>query len=520
MGILGNFNKKDTKSSGIFSEWLETLQQESWQLELLISGFALLGVWQSKKFINALDLFNTLHISSTALDGAMDLLILLLNISWFIFLSNLLIHIILRGFWIGAIGLRYVSGEINYEELGYSDFFTDYLRRKIGSYDSFIERLEKLCSIIFAFTFLLFFLVLSLLSYFGVMIASQALIMKVLGIDNGGRFPILILIFLGLGLIMLIDFLSFGGLKKLKPGIAAKGFSYIYRFMSLISLSFLYRPLLYNFLDDKYTRRLLLLSIPYFVFLVLIFPLTSIQTYPFFPSFENHRYESNYTSKNSVQWFYYDDLRKEFVENSTDAFKRKEVINLVSLSSFEISKDYTTMFLRQTARDIKRLENKTNSSAFFKPGLRHMFMGKQAKDSTYNALNSKIIADYREVLNFKSNNKELHSEERWDEITDSILLNNNEMRNLHQRDKIQNNLTAFKSLFSAKVDGKEILDDCLCKFYVHPNAQEKGILCYINTKELEIGPHEIRVAKRFIARGNVHIDSLVRYIPFIKNSKD
>ena len=31
-----------------FSQWLEKLQQESWQLELIISGIALFGIWEAR----------------------------------------------------------------------------------------------------------------------------------------------------------------------------------------------------------------------------------------------------------------------------------------------------------------------------------------------------------------------------------------------------------------------------------------------------------------------------------------
>ena len=42
-------NNKDHKN--IFKEWLEKLQQESWQLELLISGFAIVGIFAARTTI-------------------------------------------------------------------------------------------------------------------------------------------------------------------------------------------------------------------------------------------------------------------------------------------------------------------------------------------------------------------------------------------------------------------------------------------------------------------------------------
>ena len=63
---------------------------------------------------------------------------------------NLIIHVVLRSLWIGALGLRYISGDIDIEKLNYSKRFTNYLKKKIGSFDDYIEKLEKLCSVIFA----------------------------------------------------------------------------------------------------------------------------------------------------------------------------------------------------------------------------------------------------------------------------------------------------------------------------------------------------------------------------------
>ena len=98
--------------SNFFKEWLEKLQQESWQLELLISGFALYGIFEARSLTYDYEIFLAQN-----LEGGSKLVFtlfgLLLNIGWRIFFINLLLHVVLRGLWIGAIGLRYVSGEIN-----------------------------------------------------------------------------------------------------------------------------------------------------------------------------------------------------------------------------------------------------------------------------------------------------------------------------------------------------------------------------------------------------------------------
>ena len=47
-----------------FSQWLEKLQQESWQLELIISGIALFGIWEARTGIG--QLFNYIQVYSTS----------------------------------------------------------------------------------------------------------------------------------------------------------------------------------------------------------------------------------------------------------------------------------------------------------------------------------------------------------------------------------------------------------------------------------------------------------------------
>jgi len=101
-----------------FKKWLDILQQESWQLELIISGFAIYGLFL------ALD---PIKVAAAEIQQETNILAIFifsaLSASWFTLTMNLLIHVVLRGLWIAAIGLRYVSGDIDYEALNYSPKF-------------------------------------------------------------------------------------------------------------------------------------------------------------------------------------------------------------------------------------------------------------------------------------------------------------------------------------------------------------------------------------------------------------
>lgn len=248
-----------------FKKLLQKLQEESWQLELLISGFAIFGLFSAYE---PLELLFTK--AKTSGNDLFVFMIIIALISCVILAFNLLLHVILRGLWIGALGLRYVSGDIDYDVLNYSPKFTNYLQKKVGSFDRYIARLENICSVIFAISFVLIFYVLA----FIFAVFSLGLILKYLVFNKsiepfGVIVGIPLVIFLSIGMIMVfVDFATQGWLKKKKW--LSKIYFPFYWVFSFITLSFLYRPLVYNFLDNKYGRRLSRLLLPIYILLIIM----------------------------------------------------------------------------------------------------------------------------------------------------------------------------------------------------------------------------------------------------------
>ncbi len=247
-----------------FKELLKKLQEESWQLELLISGFAIFGLFTAYEPISVA--MKEAENSEQAYKAVISFIAL---ISCSILIFNLLLHVLLRGLWIGALGLRYVSGDINYENLKYSKRFTKYLKKKVGSFDRYIATLENYCSVIFAVSFLLIFYVLAItftilaIALIAIYIISNDDIPNWLSKGIG----ISLILFIVFGMFFtLIDFVTLGFLKKKKW--ISKIYFPVYWVFSFLTLSFLYRPLVYNFLDNKFGRRLSLVLIPFY-FLIL-----------------------------------------------------------------------------------------------------------------------------------------------------------------------------------------------------------------------------------------------------------
>jgi len=248
-----------------FKQLLQRLQEESWQLELLISGFAIFGL---------ISAFPTIELAVNDAQNSQQIYKLTIySIAWAscaILIFNLLLHVLLRGLWIGALGLRYVSGDIDYDDLKYSPKFTKYLKKRVGSFDKYIATLEDYCSVIFAISFLLIFYVLAITF---TILAIALIANYLLGNDDlpnwlskGVGITLILFVIFGM-FFTLIDFITLGFLKKKKW--ISKIYFPIYWVFSFITLSFLYRPLVYNFLDNKFGKRLSFALVPFYLIIGL-----------------------------------------------------------------------------------------------------------------------------------------------------------------------------------------------------------------------------------------------------------
>lgn len=256
--------------SPAFKKLLDSLQQQSWELELLISGFAIFGLFTAYEplEIEMINAENQQQVYSFAIH-------FIALIACSILLFNLLLHVVLRGLWIGALGLRYVSGDIEFDKLKYTEKFKNYLSKKIVSFDRYIGSLENYCSVLFAISFLLIFYVLAL----AMVIICFVLIANFI-IDNDDLpkwisqgVGITLMFFIAIGMLLtFFDFITQGLLKRNKW--VAKVYFPIYWVFSFITLSFLYRPLVYNFLDHKFGKRLILLLTPIYTVILILASVT------------------------------------------------------------------------------------------------------------------------------------------------------------------------------------------------------------------------------------------------------
>ena len=248
--------------SRLESDNLERLQRESWQLELLVTGFALAGmIGGAEEFRDWVSKTNGALQGDDVLTGVAEGLLRGASFVYLITLANFFLHVVLRCLWIGAIGSRSVMGQTILSRRKLAPKFERFLRRR-SNFDRYINRLDDAASLIFAFTFLLIITALSILTVSFFLIALAYAI----SIATGSTWAVVTISLLTavvtlFALIYLVDFLTAGWPKRFR------WFSHVYypfyRLFGWVTFARVYRPLYYNLLNRTGGRLLIYLLIPY-----------------------------------------------------------------------------------------------------------------------------------------------------------------------------------------------------------------------------------------------------------------
>lgn len=495
------------KNKSLLTKWLNKLQEESWNLELLISGFSIFGLFQILEAVKRKSYhFRANYEETEIFYSSIQQLLTILYIGILIFIICLLCHVFLRGLWIGAIGLRYVSGEIDYDNLKYNERFKSYLIKKVGSFDDFILRLEKIASSIFAFTYLLFF---SLLSFFMFIIITGLLgryLFEIFGTELSNlSYKMILLTILIFGGIVALDFLTLGLLKRIKYRWFTAIYFPIYIFITYLTLSFIWRPLLYNFVDHKYTKWIAACTVPLLVGLV-VFMESYYNKLSFYPidNYEIALFESIYYKEHSRFSFspeFYDDLREKEKEKN-----KYSVIKLFSIPKYKISESILDVFVKydsKTENLIMALD--TSIEKINKIGIS---LG-QTKSGPYADQYQKRLKNFKDKFNSTTVKNQF--------ILDSVrseFIRNEQERYRSNYEKINR---ALKKIYLFEINGIKVPHDSVSiNYFIHPNFEEKGFICSIPTSfRVQNGTNYLTLKKRFNYESSKKYYYLDFTIPFL-----
>lgn len=440
------------------SEWLENLQRESWQLELIVSGFTIVLLLQLVSVLPyAFPYFNT-HT-----DFSPFIRTIFLSFLGGIFFAscalvvNLILHIFLRGFWIAAIGLRSVQQKTDFKKLNYSPYFTDKLERLVPSLDKMIIRLDNLASVLFAFAFMLVFMFLSFALWMLFVNLLSFLMMSLISNVALGAFKtilwniywVIVFTLFSIGIIYFLDTLTLGFFKKYQK--ISKVYYPIYRFMGWITLAGIYRSIYYSLVSrfPKNTVRLLLFTS---LFLIGLAPFHRITFYKYFPDDVSEAKEMGHNC--------YDNLRGEDI-----------MIQNASITSDVVSSEYLSLFIRY--------------------------------DVEYNEALDSLCTDYTPTKNgiFISGIRKGFGDPVYaEEDADKLLGCLSRLYNVHINDSLYTDLDFY--------------------FYIHPNKDEKGLRTMVYTGNLLRGKNVIRITRQSLNRKKELYEVKLIEIPFWLESRE
>jgi hypothetical protein len=233
-------------------KWLRQLQLHSWEPEILLSGIVLYGLFQTPELLDKLLVFVQVNLYGGNSD--IDNLVAILKVAIYWLTLGLILHLISRGIWVGMVGLSFTFPKgINIERLHLSPKFKNHLE-KIPSIQSIIISLEKLCSSLFSISFMLFMCMIGGYFFFLALLIIPLMTLAYIFFDgnwsgfNDMFLATYVITLVVIALIGLIDFVTLGFIKRFKW--LSRIYWPIYRFISILTLSRLYRPIYYSIVSN------------------------------------------------------------------------------------------------------------------------------------------------------------------------------------------------------------------------------------------------------------------------------
>lgn len=235
--IRRNSNSPEDENSDM-PGWLKMLQDNSWELEILISGGAIFSLFQLSGFITN----SFIHLAYTStLDGQSTLYIFAMLAAKCLTLG-FSIHILLRSFWVGVVALSSMFKE-NENKISIKQA-KPFQNIESVNLEKFVVTIDKLSAWMMYNTINLVFVLIGWMILFMSIITIGELVPDT---SSNNLELILMIAFM----VYLIDFLSFSILRKI-PYLSYIVYP-IFKLFDFISLRFIYQPGI-NYIDQHVAK--------------------------------------------------------------------------------------------------------------------------------------------------------------------------------------------------------------------------------------------------------------------------
>lgn len=326
------------------SNWIQELSNQSWNLELVVSGAAIF----STSFLPELtdraiaSYFENYQLTNSLPERILPTLAYsFAKSSAYLLIITFVVHFIIRAFWIALVGLRAVFPQgINYENIpNTGKELGEIYKKKFGSLDGFIVRLDKICSQIFsiAFVLVLFSLMLALL-YLVAFLGTIGLKTYFPEFYVKAK-PIFLAIALALFVLSLVILLLSSKEKYREHPLVGKLLKQYIQKSTWLYMG-MYKPIQYinftfssNLPHKKYFRAVAFIGFLFFGMSFSIYTMKLLE-HTGLPYLESRNYYSSGSAEHQLIDNYYDNLRQE-----------DERITTVSIQSDVIEEAFVKLFI-------------------------------------------------------------------------------------------------------------------------------------------------------------------------------
>ncbi len=249
-------------------KWLKKLQHNSWNAEILLSGLILFSLTRAPKALE--QVFSRMVQEYGLAKGGYDNALVLIETGVIWLIIGFILHLTIRGAWIGLVGLSYIFPKgIQHEKLPYQPRYLRLITKKTDLI-SLAIRIDKVASGVFSIAFYFFMSIVGLTVLGFVLGAGSHYIIQSIfegeSYYKAQNFASLIIVLLFL--IYSIDFLTLGGLKRIKW--LQPIYYPIYRMMSLLMLAPFYRHIYYAFVSNFKKWKIVLGVLTYAILSIFI----------------------------------------------------------------------------------------------------------------------------------------------------------------------------------------------------------------------------------------------------------
>jgi len=256
-------------------DWMEHLRKNSWEMELLITGFVLVGLFKVHGLLVNLRYDFLSQIANSLSSNLISLMWRMLDTSVLVIIFDLILLLVLRGYWSGLVGLDSTPSVRPDAPVERN------LTRNIW-------RMDSLCSMIFALSFLIVFVTITsgfFLMLWLVVVELANLSMPVPLLIPFRTVALTVLYLMALfAILKVFDFVSLGVLGRVRGRWFAAPYRLLSRIFGVITLGFLSGQIYRKLSQVIPRRRFQMLMLLYVVLTISVFLGLTIDKRWYFPN--------------------------------------------------------------------------------------------------------------------------------------------------------------------------------------------------------------------------------------------